>query len=69
MMRERLTREAMLEAGILTSFGLVVIALGMFAINRSAGRRRRWQRSQQAEPEPGSISPTRHQQIAVSSPR
>lgn len=69
MMRERMTREVMLEVGILTSLGLAAIALGMFAVNRGAGRKRRLQRSQQAEPEPGSISATRHQQIAVSSPR
>lgn len=69
MRSPKVTREAMLEAGMLVSLALVVGAFGMLALYRQVGSARRAERHRQPQPEPGRIPATRHQQIAVTTGR
>ncbi|MGH7575660.1 MAG: hypothetical protein ACREM1_11130 [Longimicrobiales bacterium] len=58
-----------LEIGIVVTLGVVVAAAGAYVISDVVGRARRSQRNRTPHPPLGSVPPSRHQNIAVASPR
>lgn len=67
--RAALTAAKMLEIGIVATLGVVAAAVGAYALSDIVGRARRAERHRSPAPAPGRVPATRHQNIAVASPR
>ncbi len=64
-----LERETVLELSLLATAGLVVASLLLLAASAVHGRRRRAALEGRGAPEPGSVAPERHHNIAAVSVR